>query len=53
MIGRGGRYKGRPCGLDYDKVRQLYANGVSAIAIAKQMGCSRSAVYKVIGQQRS
>lgn len=43
-----GRYKGRPRGLDHDKVRQLYANGVSAIAIAKQMGCSRSAVYKVI-----
>ena len=44
-----GRYKGRPRGLDHDKVRQLYANGVSAITIAKQMGCSRSAVYKVIG----
>ena len=36
-----GRYKGRPRGLDHDKVRKLYANGVSAITIAKQMGCSQ------------
>jgi DNA invertase Pin-like site-specific DNA recombinase len=44
-----GRYKGRPRALNHEKIKRLHSDGVSVIAIAKQMGCSRSAVYKVLG----
>ena len=48
-----GRYKGRPRALNHEQIKRLHSDGVSviaiAIAIAKQMGCSRSAVYKVLG----
>src|SRR3954470_13593497 len=45
-----GVYKGRPVTLDYAKVKALHAQGVGPTAIAKQMGCSRGAVYKVLNQ---
>jgi DNA invertase Pin-like site-specific DNA recombinase len=43
-----GVYKGRPVTLDHAKVKTLAAQGVGATAIAKQLGCSRGAVYKVL-----
>ncbi|MBB4199202.1 resolvase [Rhodoblastus sphagnicola] len=46
-----GIYKGRPPTLDHAKVRQLHAEGVGATDIARQMDCSRGAVYKVINAQ--
>lgn len=45
-----GVYKGRPVTLDHTKVRALAAQGIGATAIAKQVGCSRAAVYKVLNQ---
>jgi DNA invertase Pin-like site-specific DNA recombinase len=45
-----GVYKGRPVTLDHAKVKALHAQGIGATAIAKQMGCSRGAVYKVLNQ---
>jgi DNA invertase Pin-like site-specific DNA recombinase len=43
-----GIYKGRPITLDHAQVKSLAAQGVGATAIAKQLGCSRGAVYKVL-----
>lgn len=43
-----GVYKGRPVTLDHDKVRQMAKGGFGATEIAGAMGCSRSAVYKVL-----
>ena len=43
-----GVYKGRPATLDHHKVIELRRGGVGATAIAKQLGCSRAAVYKVL-----
>jgi DNA invertase Pin-like site-specific DNA recombinase len=45
-----GVYKGRPVTLDHAKVKALHAEGIGATAIAKQMGCSRGAVYKMLNQ---
>jgi DNA invertase Pin-like site-specific DNA recombinase len=43
-----GVYKGRPSSLDHDKIKELRASGMGATAIAKELGCSRGAVYKAI-----
>ena len=43
-----GVYKGRPVTLDHRKVKALHADGIGATAIAKQLGCSRGAVYKIL-----
>ena len=43
-----GVYKGRPVSLDHDKLVKLHKQGVGATEIARQMECSRSAVYKVL-----
>jgi DNA invertase Pin-like site-specific DNA recombinase len=48
-----GVYKGRPVTLDHDKIIELYKKGDGATVIAKTMGCSRGAVYKVLGQTLS
>jgi len=45
-----GVYKGRPVTLNHAQVKMLHAQGIGATAIAKQMGCSRGAVYKVLNQ---
>lgn len=45
-----GVYKGRPVTLDHAKVLEMHASGVGATAIAAAMGCSRGAVYKVLGK---
>jgi DNA invertase Pin-like site-specific DNA recombinase len=46
-----GVYKGRPVTLDHAQVKALAAQGVGATAIARQLGCSRGAVYKVLNAQ--
>jgi DNA invertase Pin-like site-specific DNA recombinase len=44
-----GVYKGRPATLDHGKIIALHKAGRGATDIAKAMGCSRGAVYKVLG----
>jgi DNA invertase Pin-like site-specific DNA recombinase len=44
-----GVYKGRPITLDHAKIIDLHKKGNGATAIAKAIGCSRGAVYKVLG----
>lgn len=43
-----GKYKGRPTSLDHDKIRAMKAEGMGATAIAKEMNCTRGAIYKVL-----
>jgi DNA invertase Pin-like site-specific DNA recombinase len=43
-----GVYKGRPISLDHDKIKQLRAEGMGATAIARELGCSRGAIYKAL-----
>ena len=43
-----GLYKGRPPHLDRAKVVQMDAEGIGATQIARTLGCSRSAVYKLL-----
>ena len=43
-----GVYKGRPNSLDHDHIRSMRAEGMGATAIAKELNCSRGAVYKAI-----
>ena len=43
-----GVYKGRTMSLDHDKIKQLKAEGMGATAIARELGCSRGAIYKAL-----
>jgi DNA invertase Pin-like site-specific DNA recombinase len=43
-----GVYKGRPVSLDHGRIITLHKAGKGATEIAKSMGCSRGAVYKVL-----
>jgi len=43
-----GVYKGRPTSLDHDTIRSMKAGGMGPTEIARQLGCSRGAVYKAI-----
>ena len=43
-----GVYKGRPMSLDHEKIRELKAKGMGATAIARELGCSRGAIYKAM-----
>ena len=43
-----GVYRGRAISLDYGKIKALRSQGLGPTAIAKQLGCSRNAVYRVI-----
>ena len=43
-----GVYKGRPVTLDHAKLTEMRKEGMGPTAIAQAMGCSRSAVYKVL-----
>lgn len=45
-----GRYKGRPATLVPADVLKLKAEGMGATAIAKSLNCTRSAIYKILGQ---
>ena len=43
-----GKYKGRPTSLDHDKIKAIRAEGMGATAIARELGCTRGAIYKVL-----
>jgi DNA invertase Pin-like site-specific DNA recombinase len=43
-----GLYNGRPKSLDYERVLEMKKLGVGATDIAKELGCSRAAVYKIL-----
>ena len=43
-----GKYKGRPTSLDHDKIKAMMAEGMGATAIARELGCNRGAIYKVL-----
>jgi len=43
-----GVYKGRPSSLDHDQIRSMKASGMGATAIAKELNCSRGAIYKAL-----
>lgn len=44
-----GVYKGRPVKLDHDRIRALWTSGMGATEISREVGCTRRAVYKVVG----
>jgi DNA invertase Pin-like site-specific DNA recombinase len=46
-----GVYKGRPISLDHERIKTLRSQGVGATAIAKQLGCSRGAIYKAMNSR--
>jgi len=43
-----GVYKGRPVKLDWNRIKQMDAEGKGPTEISKSMGCSRGMVYKVL-----
>ena len=43
-----GVYKGRPGSLDHHQIKTLRSQGLGATAIARQLGCSRGAIYKAM-----
>lgn len=43
-----GIYRGRPISLDHQKIKELHLQGLGATEIAKQLRCSRGAVYKAL-----
>ncbi|PWG17801.1 recombinase family protein [Salibaculum griseiflavum] len=43
-----GKYKGRPTSIDTDKLIELKEQGLGATHIARELGCTRSAVYKAL-----
>lgn len=44
-----GIYKGRRAVIDADRVRHMASEGMGASAIAKQLGCHRQSVYRLLG----
>lgn len=44
-----GAYKGRRATIDAETVRQLASEGMGPSAIAKQLGCHRQSVYRLLG----
>jgi DNA invertase Pin-like site-specific DNA recombinase len=45
-----GRYQGGKRRLNRDLIRQLRSEGIGPSDIAKQLGCSRMQVYRVLGE---
>lgn len=45
-----GVYKGRRAGIDAERVKDMAAQGMTANAIASQLGCHRQSVYRVMGK---
>jgi DNA invertase Pin-like site-specific DNA recombinase len=43
-----GVYQGRPTSIDHARIKELKAQGIGATAIARELGCSRGAIYKVM-----
>ncbi|WP_285019665.1 recombinase family protein [Novosphingobium sp. fls2-241-R2A-195] len=48
-----GIYVGRKAGIDPAKIKALAAEGMTAGAIAKEMGCHRQSVYRLLGSGSS
>ncbi|KQO83559.1 recombinase family protein [Rhizobium sp. Leaf262] len=44
---------GRPVSLDHEEIRKLRADGLSVRQIAKEVGCSSSAVQKVLNSAKA
>lgn len=44
-----GVYRGRKAVIDPDRVREMAAGGMRASAIAKQLGCHRQSIYRLLG----
>lgn len=47
-----GVYKDRKLSVDVEKVQELKASGMGAIAIAREMGIGQASVYRVLGSWR-
>ncbi|WP_406857577.1 recombinase family protein [Alsobacter sp. KACC 23698] len=45
-----GIYKGRPASLDRQRIVKMRSDGVGATEIAKAVGCSRAAIYKILNE---
>ncbi len=45
-----GKYKGRPAMIDKEAIVTRHGNGESPTAIAKDMGVSRTAIYRALGR---
>ncbi|WP_394173471.1 recombinase family protein [Thalassotalea litorea] len=45
-----GKYKGRPVKYSYEDIISLKNDGKSVAQITKQLGCSRTSVYRVLNQ---
>jgi DNA invertase Pin-like site-specific DNA recombinase len=44
-----GKYKGKPANQElHAQIRRLFEQGINKMQIAKQLGCSRPTVYKVL-----
>ena len=46
-----GAYRGRKPSIDRQQAGRLQAQGLGATAIAKQLGCSRASVYRVMAER--
>lgn len=44
-----GVYKGGKVRLDHDRIKDLHANGSTPSKIAREIGCSRMQVYRILG----
>ncbi|MEM8972260.1 MAG: recombinase family protein [Pseudomonadota bacterium] len=47
---KGDVYKGRPCSIDRDQVRELKASKVRPVDIARQLGIGRASVYRILAE---
>ena len=45
-----GEYKGRPASIEISRVRELKAQGMRPVDIAKALKIGRASVYRVLGQ---
>jgi DNA invertase Pin-like site-specific DNA recombinase len=45
-----GIYRGRPVTLDHGKIREMRASGMGVTDIARAVGCTNQAVYKVLAR---
>lgn len=43
-----GVYNGGKTRLDYDRIRALHSSGMTATNIARQLGCSRMQIYRIL-----
>lgn len=43
-----GRYKGRPIAVDRNQVRKLYLGGMAKAKIARELGCDRRTVIRIL-----